>query len=499
MVEGDNPDFAGETSKKKAPLWVWAVIAAIFSGGLMSLCCPPAGWHFVAWFALVPWLVALKSISPRQALGIGAILALVFYRINLGWLFELSGPHAAGVLSIFALLMGLGFYVVRILMERLGTGAILWSAPLLFAGHEIIRSESLERLRFAYGCWGYSQANNLWIAQIASLGGVYFLSFLIMAVNAAIAYAIIKRTKISLLPIGLIAVAVILLGWIAQPTDYSSLPQVPVACVQIESNYHRLHSDLTKEALKHPMAPKIIVLPEHSITDYTDEKIPLIKRLSKLALDHDAYICIGVHVRAGKGFVCDYDNVAMLIGPDGKILGTQLKAVPIPFFMDGNPAIQQQTFLTRFGSVGSYVCYDNSFTDVPRGLVDEGAELLLGPVMNPENWPPQQRNQQADMAIFRSIELRRCAVRAASSGITQIIDAAGKVQGLRTQEQDQGVLCGKVYFLRNKTFFARYGYWFNHIAGGAYLTLSATVLLVGILCCFAKRIKKIPSGIPKKS
>ena len=48
------------------------------------------------------------------------------------------------------------------------------------------------------------------------------------------------------------------------------------------------------------------------------------------------------------------------------------------------------------------------------------------------------------MAVFRSIELRRCVVRAASSGTSQIIDAAGHVRAQRTQNQDLGVLLGQV-------------------------------------------------------
>ena len=98
-----------------------------------------------------------------------------------------------------------------------------------------------------------------------------------------------------------------------------------------------------------------------------------------------------------------------------------------------------------------------------------GAELLLGPVMDVEEWPAQERWHHADMAPFRSIELRRCAVRAASSGISQIIDAQGRISRQRTQEEGPGIICGPAHFSSERTIFVRGGYLFANAVGLAYL------------------------------
>jgi apolipoprotein N-acyltransferase len=139
---------------------------------------------------------------------------------------------------------------------------------------------------------------------------------------------------------------------------------------------------------------------------------------------------------------------------------------------------------TPHGTIGVYVCYDATFTDIPRGLVHRGAEILLGPVMDVEKWPEQERWQHAQMAPFRSIELRRCDVRAASSGISQIIDATGKVLSQRTKQDGPGILCGEIYAIKDKTTFVRGGYLFAPIVGWAFL--AAIVILT-----FAGWIKRI--------
>ena len=111
------------------PLWVWSVLAASASGALMAFCYWPLHWHFAAWVALVPILIVLPRIKPDRAMLFGALLALVFYRIALDWLFGLAGPIGVVVVIVFSVLMGFGFYVARLLIERFGITALLWAPP----------------------------------------------------------------------------------------------------------------------------------------------------------------------------------------------------------------------------------------------------------------------------------------------------------------------------------------------------------------------------------
>lgn len=233
-----------------------------------------------------------------------------------------------------------------------------------------------------------------------------------------------------------------------------------------------------REALSHKPTPAFVVLPEHGLLDMQRGQDPELRKLEALAHSSGSYICAAGDARVTNlQQPCPFDNLAVLIGPEGIIL-EQLKSVPIPFFRDGNPAVSQATAQTRYGTVGMLICYDATFTDLPRRLVQRGAELLLVPVMDPQEWPLQERRQHADLAIFRAIELRRCVVRAASSGISQIIDATGKVLHARTAEEGPGLLTGQVYFSQQRTLFVRGGWLFAPIL---CVALVAAVLVLTVL------------------
>jgi apolipoprotein N-acyltransferase len=367
---------------------------------------------------------------------------------------------------------------------------MVWAVPLAFVGQEVLRSEGLGRLRFAFGAWGYSQAGNLWVAQTASIGGVYFVSGLLVLVSASIAYGVIGRTWGGWWPTGAAVAAVATLGAAAQPRDYSAVERVSVACVQGEYLGYPQYGKLVAEALRGAGQPKFVVMPEHGLVGLFPDSDPAIEMLAGLAKEHGAYVCAAGDTRFPSGTVCPFDNVAWLIGPEGEIVARQLKAVPIPFFRDGNPARRQEVAPTAYGRVGMYICYDGTFTDVPRRLVDLGAEVLLGPVMDVENWPDQERRQHADVAIFRAIELRRCVVRAASSGISQVIDATGRVTAARTKEEGPGVLAGSVYFNGERTVFVRGGWLFAWAAGAGFLGMVVVLTAANVRRRVMARVRR---------
>lgn len=452
-----------------------ALAAAVASGLLLAIAFPPFNLHPIAWFALVPFLLTLPRSSPRVAWIAGTLLGIAFYRITLAWAFALDGPLAAIGILVFSVLMGLAFRTAKLLQRHLGETAMWLCIPVFFTGQEILRSESLDRYRMAYAALGYSQAGNLWIAQIASLGGVYSLTLLIVAANSALAAAIQRRTRATAFSFAAVAVLVVLLAAVSQPAANPTAPSIPVAAVQSEPTNDGEYLDLTRLAATASPSPAIIVLPEHAIDGYADLPHPFVKKLAAIARDARCYVCIGAHFRASANLPCDYDNVAMLIGPDGQVIGAQAKSVPIPFFKDGNPARTQQVFQTQIGRLGLAICFDTDFTDITRRLVIQGAEVLLIPVKNPERWPELQRVQQAAMAQIRAIESRRYAVRAASSGISQIIAPTGTVLSQRTQIQGPGILTGHVAVETSRSFFTRAGYLLPQAI--AYTFLAAIIVL----------------------
>ncbi|KAF0169982.1 MAG: amidohydrolase [Limisphaerales bacterium] len=76
-------------------------------------------------------------------------------------------------------------------------------------------------------------------------------------------------------------------------------------------------------------------------------------------------------------------NVAVLIGPDGNILGKYRKVCLPRGEIEGGfqPGFDYPVFDTKLGKVGMMVCYDGFFPEVARELSNRGAEIIAWPVM----------------------------------------------------------------------------------------------------------------------
>ncbi len=131
----------------------------------------------------------------------------------------------------------------------------------------------------------------------------------------------------------------------------------------------------------------LVVLPE-SITvygtglKYADcaEPIPgpSTEYFGQLARKHDLYIVVGLLEREQHLVY----NVAVLIGPDGKIVGKYRKVTLPRGEIEGGvmPGREYPVFQTRFGKVGMMICYDGFFPEVARELSKNGAEIIAWPV-----------------------------------------------------------------------------------------------------------------------
>jgi predicted amidohydrolase len=98
----------------------------------------------------------------------------------------------------------------------------------------------------------------------------------------------------------------------------------------------------------------------------------------RLAKKHNLYLVPGLLERDGHLVY----NVAVLIGPDGKLVGKYRKVCLPRGEVEGGlaPGSDYPVFPTRFGKVGLMVCYDGFFPEVARELSNRGAEVIAWPV-----------------------------------------------------------------------------------------------------------------------
>lgn len=105
---------------------------------------------------------------------------------------------------------------------------------------------------------------------------------------------------------------------------------------------------------------------------------PSTEYFAGLAKEHRLYIVAGLVERSGHLIY----NVAVLLGPDGKIVGKYRKVCLPRSEVDAGvaPGTEYPVFDTRFGKVGMMVCYDGFFPEVARELSNRGAEVIAWPV-----------------------------------------------------------------------------------------------------------------------
>lgn len=105
---------------------------------------------------------------------------------------------------------------------------------------------------------------------------------------------------------------------------------------------------------------------------------PSTEYFGQLAQKYDLYIVVPI-VERDRHLVY---NVAVLVGPDGKIVGKYRKVcLPRGEVEKGTaPGKDFPVFDTRFGKVGMMVCYDGFFPEVARELTNRGAEVIAWPV-----------------------------------------------------------------------------------------------------------------------
>lgn len=77
-------------------------------------------------------------------------------------------------------------------------------------------------------------------------------------------------------------------------------------------------------------------------------------------------------------------NSAILIGPDGEIVGIYDKTHPFPLERSDcggwvTPGDRADVFETDLGSIGMIICYDGDFPELSRLLAVKGAEIIVRP------------------------------------------------------------------------------------------------------------------------
>jgi apolipoprotein N-acyltransferase len=260
---------------------------------------------------------------------------------------------------------------------------------------------------------------------------MYGIGFLFMAV-AAVAH---QRGRARLIGLVILTVLAFCPYWIPAPV---AAPQktLRVAGVQLEfPGAPTVISALNEAAAKYPDTD-VFVLSEYTFK----ERLPI--SVNAWCRKHQKYLVVGGEDPVPSS--TNYYNTAFVVDTNGDIVFRQAKSVPVQFFIDGLPARSQEVWESPWGKIGLAVCYDDSYTRVTDGLIRKGAQALIIPTLDMADWGAGQHLLHGRVAPARAAEYAVPVFRVCSSGISQVIDATGRVLSSAPFPGERAMLSGEL-------------------------------------------------------
>lgn len=441
-------------------------LLALVSGGLAVFAFPPFSWWplaFVAWPLL---FAAVKGSGGRLGFRLGLVQSLMLYGCTLSWFWRIFGPAAVALWLILAFFTGMTCRLIGWASQRHpGLKWLPLYAALAWTAVEYFRSEWFW-LRFPWMTPGLALGPT-WLSPFI---GVYGAGFLVVLAGCLLTLGG-RQSRISAL--GLIAVLAILALNRPGPVSESG-PGIPVLALQSERVDFESYLETSKAS---GFRDGVILWPEYSapfeIKPSPANGAPPRERakLDELVRDRNAVLVFGTmkDLPAGKHF-----NIARTLDATGD-LGWHAKNRPVHFMNDGEPGRTAEPVLTRFGRLGTPICFDCDYTEVIRRMVANGAEAFTVPIMDAETWTAREHLQHAELFRHRALENGRWFAVASTSGMTQFIDPHGnRVSQLPLM--GEGVLQGVIHPRRERTFFTTAGWLFPWLVLGAAVV--TTLLLM---------------------
>ncbi|MDH4162750.1 MAG: apolipoprotein N-acyltransferase [Nitrospirota bacterium] len=501
-----------------------SLVLAGIAGLLIALSFPSADIPLLAWFGLVPLLLALRDRTPKEGFWLGALFGIVYFGGTVYWV--INSVHFYGhiplvpaalitllLCSYNALYPALfGAIISRLRAKR--PALIIIAAPAVWTGLELARTYVFSG--FPWSLLGYSQYRMLPLIQFSDITGVYGVSFLIVLVNALAAGLIEDRKRYLPAIAGLaVLVAAVLYGYVRLQQS-SPAEGIRISVIQgnieqdkkwdpaYQSEVLAAYERLTKGVLE--KKPDLVIWPETATPFYFNgnyQNDPAMTRdLKTFVRGMDVPLLFGspFYERTGeRSYILR--NTAYLLDRSGETAAIYHKIHLVPFgeyvplkdsllffvnkmvqaIGDFQGGTEYTVMKVRNGessgkvAVGTVICYEIIFPDLVRRFVDQGATVMT--TITNDAWFGRTAApyQHFSMAVFRAVENRVPVARAANTGISGFIDAQGRILETSQIFTEAALTRTVTPSDGSKTFYTRYGDVFAYLCG-----LASLVLLVNL-------------------
>ncbi|QKW05363.1 apolipoprotein N-acyltransferase [Streptomyces sp. NA04227] len=515
--------------------------AALFAGALPALTFPAPALWWLAPFVLVPWLLLLASApTPRRASWEGWLGGLGFMLAVHHWLLPSLHVFTLVVAGLLGLLWAPWGRLVHHLTGRDPSPGRACAALVLVPSGwlliELVRS--WEGLGGPWGLLGSSQWQVPAALRLASLGGVWLVSLLLVMVNTALALLFSVRVPavrapaapvsgVRLLSVharsrpvpvrargwpALAALAAVAVGttaaWAFAPRpDPAGTTRAAVVQPGVIGGSGSGDARFAREeALTRGLAGRdvdLVVWGESSVGFDLSERPDLAVRIARLARLVDADVLVNVDARRSEsGTAAGIHKSSVLVGPEGPTGDRYDKMRLVPFGEyvplrsllgwatsvgraageDRLRGTEQEVMRTDGGPrVGTLICFESAFPDMSRHLAADGAQLLLAQSSTSSfqgSWAPRQH---ASLAAMRAAETGRPMMHATLTGVSAVYGPDGRRVGEPLGTSASAARVYEVPLATGVTPYVRFGDWpvYGSVAAVAVFLLVEGVRRVG--------------------
>jgi apolipoprotein N-acyltransferase len=473
--------------------------AAVAGGVLLSLANPPADLGPVAFFALVPFLWVLRGVRPRRGIWFGFAFGLTYYGILMYWLLPFGVIawfplvlSQAGYAALFGAILPLLLRDDRPIASALGAAA-LWTAVDWARGSWPVGG-------FTWGGLGYTQHANPFLIPLASVTGVWGITFVVLLGNAValeLSRALRGGTSAFRGSTRARAAALVVVGGTAAmlpaviPLPAAASPGLRVAVVQgnvpralaadrllqqaiVGENHIRLHGRLAADR------PDLAVWPENALAEDPTVNPVLGAEVSRAIRAVGSPTLVGAIRATSDG---RYFNQALLYSGRGEVLGRYIKIHLVPFgeyipfrsvfkwterYRRGNVDLvagnRIELFDVRGLRVGTPICFENAYPDLFRRFVHAGAQVMVVTTNDSSFLESVASKEHLIMSQLRAVETGRWVVQAAISGHSAVVDIRGRVVA-ETGLFVPAILERTIPGSNARTVYVRFGDWFPWACG----------------------------------
>jgi len=481
------------------------ITLAVISGLISYFAYPSPDFWPAIFVSVLGLYLSVKGLGFWKGFFLGFIGGSAFYVAQIYWISQYLGPTPlVGLAGLEAIIFAIGAGLTALISSRTSTP---WKLALLAA--TIWNAREWVSTHFPYGGFPWSRVamsqSNSPLAFWVSIGGFGLLSFLIVGLSV-FAYETARQRRLkSFFPVALTTFLVFLV-----PVTLSLLPTTTTGTMRIAGiqgnanaglfahekpgNILSKHLLVTNELLASGEKFDLVVWPENA-SDINPDDHEIVANALKQLVDErlKTPFIFGTITSTDT----DMFNSSKLWLPDRGEVDQYDKKRPVPFgeyvpdrefFNKIAPDLigmiyRGYTFGTRDGifqignsKTGILICFEEAIDELPRDLIDQGAEVIIAQTNNADFGHSDESVQQLAIAKLRAIEIGRSIVNISTVGPSAIFGPRGEVLSASDAYKPEYVIAN-VPLSNSRTLTMAGGWLFDPIsavAGG----LLAVFLLV---------------------